>query len=64
MRYKIFLFIIFLNLYLIQLFSQQLNNNDIDIYINGLEYIGNNDLVIIKNRLFNIINKKMELIGL
>jgi len=41
MRYKIFLFTIISNLYSIRLFSQQLNINDIDIYINGLEYIGN-----------------------
>jgi hypothetical protein len=41
MKYNVFLLIIFLNLCSIQLFSQQLNENDIDIYINGLEYIGN-----------------------
>jgi hypothetical protein len=39
MKYKIFILIC--NLYAVQLFSQQLNKNDIDIYIKGLEYIGN-----------------------
>jgi hypothetical protein len=41
MRYNIFLFIVISIFYSVQLFSQQLNKNDIDIYINGLKYIGN-----------------------